>query len=549
MNSPMTEQVERNLETLAASKTAWARLPVERKLHLVRAVQRNVHALAEEWAQRSAQAKGLLPGSPLAGEEWLSGPWAVLYALRRYIRTLEAISVSGSPKLPRMRLRSDGRTVLDVFPHGAYDRMLFNGIRASVWMQPGISAQRVRESAGALYRQTHPQGRLALVLGAGNISSIAPLDVLYKMLGEGAVCILKLNPVNEYLGPVFERALEPFADAGYVRFAYGGADMGAYLCAHEAVDEIHVTGSEQTHKAIASAAAVHKRITSELGNVSPTIVIPGNWSAADVRFQAEQIATQKAHNAGFNCIAAQVLVLPRGWRQSAALLDAIAGVFGRMEQRPEYYPGTAQRRTSIGAPGEPLRTLMPVDAAEAEHGAFTSEAFCGVLAYVELDGDPETYVRRSIAFANERLRGTLGANLVVHPSTLRSHPALVDEAVAQLRYGCVAVNAWTGLGYLLAELPWGAYPGHTREDPGSGTGVVHNAYFLEGTEKSVVRAPFAPFPRSLRTAEYTLLPKPPWFVTNPMQAEIGRALCEFEFHRTPANAAKIAALAMRTSSS
>jgi aldehyde dehydrogenase (NAD(P)+) len=39
-----------------------------------------------------------------------------------------------------------------------------------------------------------------------------------------------------------------------------------------------------------------RQITSELGAVCPTIVVPGPWSAADIRFQGEQVATQKLHN-------------------------------------------------------------------------------------------------------------------------------------------------------------------------------------------------------------------------------------------------------------
>lgn len=538
-------RLDRDLETLAASKTAWARLTLERKLALLATLRQNIYRLAPEWVAASAQAKGLLPGSPLAGEEWISGPWAVLYALTRYIRTLTAISRRGSPALPRIRVRDDGRAVLDVFPRDLYDRVLLNGIRAEVWMQRGVSPGQVRAEAASFYQQTQPNGRVALVLGAGNISSIAPLDVLYKLLAHGAVCMLKMNPVNDYLGPIFERAFEPFSDAGFLRFAYGGADVGAYLCAHEAVEEIHVTGSEQTHNAIRSEAGAGKTITSELGNVSPTIVVPGPWTADDLAFQAEQIATQKAHNAGFNCIAAQVLILPREWEHTAALHDGILGVFDRMEQRPEYYPGARERRSALAGGATPLRTMVHLDSSNVQHPALQSEAFCGVLACVELGGSLEDYLRSAVAFANDRLHGTLGVNLVVHPTTLRAHRALIDQAVGDLRYGCIGVNAWTGAGYFITETPWGAYPGHTLEHIGSGIGVVHNSYFLERTEKSVVTAPFAPFPRSIKNGEYTLLPKPPWFVTNAMQAEVGSALCDFEVARTPANAARVAALAMR----
>lgn len=537
-------ELDRDLETLAAAKSAWARLPVERKMAMLETVKRNVRGLAAEWVDAAVRAKGLAPKSPLAGEEWISGPWAVLYALNRYLRTLRSISQRGEPALPRMKRRRDGRVVMAVFPHDLYDRILLSGVYADVWMQPGLSPEDVRDMAGDFYRAPNPDGRVALVLGAGNISSIAPLDVLYKMLADGCVCMLKMNPVNEYLGTILERALEPFVDAGFLRFAYGGADTGEYLCGHEAVEEIHITGSEATHTAIAYGPGAGKPITSELGNVSPTIVLPGPWTADDIIFQAQNIATQKAHNAGFNCIASQVLVLPGGWQHTQALRDAIDGVFVDMEQRPEYYPGAAQRRQSLTGGRDALRALIDVDASDVDNRAFTNEAFCGVLACTELDGGVETYLRDAVAFANDRLHGTLGANIIAHPATMREYGASLDDAVANLRYGCVGINAWTGVGYFVNETPWGAYPGHTLADIQSGIGVVHNSYFLRGTEKSVVRAPFAPFPRSFTTGEYALLPKPPWFVTNRRQDEIGRALCDFEAARSPWKAAAVAALAM-----
>ncbi len=49
------------------------------------------------------------------------------------------------------------------------------------------------------------QGKLALVLGAGNVASIAPLDVLHKLFIENQVCLLKLNPVNDYLHDLLAR--------------------------------------------------------------------------------------------------------------------------------------------------------------------------------------------------------------------------------------------------------------------------------------------------------------------------------------------------------
>jgi aldehyde dehydrogenase (NAD(P)+) len=539
------QQLDHDLLTLKASKASWARLSIDRKIGLFEDLKRAVHRVAPEWAAAASRAKGIAPGSPLEGEEWLTGPWGLMHALTAYIRTLRALARTGHSPIPPPQQRPDGRTLVPVFPRAILpDVILGNGVRAEVWMQPGVQPPDVQREAASFYRQKQPEGHVVLVLGAGNVASIAPLDVLHKMIAEGNVCMLKMNPVNEYLAPLLERVFAPFIDAGWLRFACGGADVGAYLCSHDLVDEIHITGSEATHRAIVAAAGKGKRITSELGNVSPTIVVPGPWTQDDVRYQAAHIATQKAQNAGFNCIAAQVLVLPKGWSVSERLPEEIFAVFARMEQRPEYYPGAAQRRAALAGGQTQLRTIVHVEASQAQ-SAFSTEAFSGVLACVQLDGDVQTYVRSAVAFANDKLHGTLGANLIVHPATLKEHGALIDEAVASLRYGCVALNTWTGVGFLLPEVPWGAYPGHTLENVGSGIGVVHNSYLLERTEKSVLYGAFAPFPRALRSGELNFMPAPPWYVTSRSQAEVASALCDYELTRSPGALLRAARAALR----
>ncbi len=526
MLHPGGAPLEDDLRTLASAKAAWAGLSSEIKLALLRTVKANVHAVAAQWAQACAQAKGLRERSPLAGEEWISGPWALMYALTRFARTLEDITVDGDVDLPRAR-RRHGRTVLDVYPRDLYDRFLLMGIRAEVWMHAGITPDRVRT-----IEPHNRSGELALVLGAGNISSITPLDALYKLIAENAVCLVKMNPVNGYLQPILESAFDPFVKAGFLRFTTGGAELGAYLCAHPAVDTIHITGSETAYRAVVREAG-GKPVTSELGNVSPAIVVPGEWTDAQLRYQAEHIATQKAHNAGFNCVATQVMILSREWEQKDALKAQIQDVFDAMENRPEYYPGAAARRARIGAPEFPLRTMVEVAAGDRSSAAFTSEAFCGALVCVELPGTGEAFIRNAVDFANSVLAGTLGANIIVSPRSQRELRPAIDRAIADLRYGCIGVNAWTGVGYFIAETPWGAYPGHTRTEPGSGLGVVHNALLLEDTEKTVVYAPFRSFP------------KPSWFVTNRAAAQIGAALCDFELDRSPAAFARVSAIALR----
>ncbi|HEX5275223.1 MAG TPA: aldehyde dehydrogenase family protein [Candidatus Rubrimentiphilum sp.] len=484
-------------------------------VQLLEETRRRTHRAAPEWVALSSRAKGLAPGSYLDGEEWISGPWAVLYAINRYIRTLERTAAGRTPIDAQRVITNDDITRVRVFPHDLYDRILLQGVTAEVILNDGSVS----------FIRPPNESRNVLVLGAGNISSIPALDVLYKIVAENASCVLKLSPVNSYLRPVFEQALAPLIEAGKLRFVSGDAQLGAQLCTDNMIDEIHVTGSAATFAAI-RAIAPHKRITAELGSVTPTIAVPGDWSKSDLRFQAENIATQKTHNAGFNCIAAQVLILPRDWPLKEPLLQEVERVFNGLEQRPEYYPGAAERRAALTGTESQLRSIVRLDV-NAATTAFQDEAFCGVLFCVELPGNPEQFLRDAAAFANDRLYGTLGANLIVSPRTERSMPREVADAIAELRYGCVAVNAWAGVGYFLTETPWGDYRAQ-----GEGLGVVHNSYLLANTRKSIVRAPFRP------------LTKPPWFVTNKKQARLGRLLCDFEAARSPRGALRVISAAI-----
>jgi hypothetical protein len=76
------------------------------------------------------------------------------------------------------------------------------------------------------------------------------------------------------------------------------------------------------------------------------------------------------------------------------------------------------------------------------------------------------------------------------------------------RYGHIGINVWVGAAFRLARAAWGAYPGHTYDDVQSGIGVVHNTLMFDKPAKTVVSAPFHPFPRSARYGQLALFPKP-----------------------------------------
>ena len=133
---------------------------------------------------------------------------------------------------------------------------------------------------------------------------------------------------------------------------HGGADEGAYLCDHPDVDELHITGSDRTYDAIVFGAGpegherklrdeplLHKPFSAELGNITPVIVVPGPWSAADIAYQADNVATMLTNNAGFNCTTSRVIVTPAGWSGRERFLDAVRARLVATPTRHPYYPG------------------------------------------------------------------------------------------------------------------------------------------------------------------------------------------------------------------
>jgi aldehyde dehydrogenase (NAD(P)+) len=349
---------------LAAGSARWAVMPLAARADLLARTRASVGAEAARWVAAAARAKGLDDLSPLIGEEWLTGPYSVLTSLTALERTVRALAAGRSPIARRRFGRAPGgRVTVAVLPHNAYDEVFLHGFRADSWLKPGVTAARARSQAGLGQLAPTTSGGIGLVLGAGNISSIAPLDVLYELVAHNRVSILKLNPTFDGLLSVYRAALAPLIDAGLLHIVTGGATVGGYLAHHPGIGHVHITGSAATHDAIAlgstgtNAPRLTKPISSELGGVSPIIVLPGRWSARDLQYQAEHVATMRLHNGGYNCIAGQVLVLSATWPQKTAFLDAVATAMAAAPARTAWYPGSEERMGAARAAYPGARSL------------------------------------------------------------------------------------------------------------------------------------------------------------------------------------------------
>lgn len=541
-----TDQIDRCLQELKEAQPKLAKTSVRRRMKLVEACAEGVIDVAREWVEAACTAKAIPAKSPGRAEEILAGPVTTLRCLRLLASALQDIEQTGSPQLPDRPLEGpDERTRVPIFPSGRLlDALVFLGFKATAWMQEGVRGGAVQRRMAAYYQNTERQdAKTVVVLGAGNVSSIPVTDTLDKLFHEGRVVLLKMNPVNQILGPLFERALKPLISAGFLRIVYGGAQAGKAAVEHPLTDEIHITGSidsferivwgpegsERERRKRENDPVLDKPITGELGNVSPWIFVPGRYTQRQLKFQAENIATSVVNNASFNCVATKVLITWRGWDDRSTLLDLIDEKFKQVPPRAAYYPGAKERyeRFTGKDPREELYDTLPwtllrnVDPDASPH-FLQEESFVCVLAEVQLDAEsPEAFLRKAVQFANDRLAGTLCAAVTV-PKGFRwkaDSAELLQECLNDLQYGALGVNHWPGLAYAMMTPPWGGYPGSTLADAKSGIGWVHNAFMLDGVEKSVLEGPL------------TVFPKPAWFPTHANGENVAWRL--FNLYRKP----------------
>jgi aldehyde dehydrogenase (NAD(P)+) len=524
------------VSTVAARKEEWARCTALYRAAMLREMIPTTVEAAEGWVRDACIAKGIDFDSATSGEEWLGGPAVVVRNLRLLAESYDDLSAGSLPhERLKTRERVDGLREIDVFPASGLDAALFAKFSCTVLVEPDAAQSGPEIPKG---------GMTCLVLGAGNVSSIPAMDVLYKCFVEGRVCVLKMNPVNAYVGPHIEKAFAPLIRRGYLRVVYGGADVGKYLCEHEAVDEIHITGSDKTHDLIvwgptdgqaarkaANDPLVKKPVTSELGNVSPVLITPGEYSPKELQFMAKNVAAMVANNASFNCNAAKMLVTAACWKQRAEFLKLLKDTLAATPTRKAYYPGAQQRyndliagrRVTVAGKGDsetlPWALITGLNPLDSNDKLFCTEPFCGLLSEVTIPCNNATsFLREATRFCNESLWGTLNASVMIDPRTEKSSEgkAALTAAVEGLNYGSVAINHWPALGYGFVSPPWGAAPGHTLADVKSGIGWVHNTFMLRKVVKSVIRGPLV------------VSPKPAWFTDNAVSHVIGRKLVAFE---------------------
>ena len=544
------DELHVSLSELYANQTRWLFASVRDRLELLDRCVESVAAAARNWVDVACEIKQIPTDSPCRAEEILSGPVIALRYLRLMQRNLRAIETGADNSLPgRLTRSADGRWHVPVLPmtRDLFDPVCFVNFKANVWLRPGLFEE---DAIGATHPVANHIPATSLILGAGNVTGIVAADLLGKLFQDQHTALVKLHPLTAALQPVFEKAFEPLIEAGCLRMISGGAELGARAARHLLVDDVHVTGSAAAHDAIVwgepgadrderrreNEPLLDKPITSELGNVSPWIIVPGRYSAMQLQSQAVNVAASIVNNAGFNCVSTRVLVTWKHWLQREDFLSRLQAILSRLPRRVAYYPGAVERferftgcqlagmawsitsegdeyeeqgveqlnratqTTQCEQPRLPWTLFRDVDPEDSPLFC-NEESFVPVCAEMPLDADDEfDFIGRATDFVNESLWGTLCATLTV-PDGFR-HSARgrneLDAALTRLRYGTVCINQWPGVAFALLSLPWGGYPSSTLQNPQSGIGWTHNTFGLRSIEKTVLEGPL------------TVVPKPLW---------------------------------------
>jgi len=500
-NQSIQQLVDEAVKTVFEKKEQWAKTTPKERLQYLLELRNISESIATEWSDNCNRLRGATTPET-QGVGWMTGFGMFGICLTPLIESYTNLVNTGRlPTPPNIRTYNNQK-VVTTYPYKFLDSASAPGVRGEVWLEPGKEVEQ-----GKSLEERH--SGVCAVLGAGNFE--APSDILHKLFLENEVVVYKPNPVNESNAPFIKKLLASLIRDGYVQVIQGGFEVGSALVHHPNVDSVFMTGSaasydkivwgataeEQKKNKAANSKIMAKPFEAELGGVSPFIIVPGEWTAAEIKHHAEQAIATRTLNGGHVCCATQVVLVDKGWKQREQFREALKQAAQKVKFQT-YYPGTEQKCTRYKSEienaekyGESATSLVFAPDYPSDGTLTREEVFGPVLVEVALEGngDPVAFLKKSVQYANEALYGSLSCSLIVDPKVEAAHKEEVEQAIADLRYGSIGLNIFGGFVNFF-PLPWGAHPGHTAQDIQSGQGKIANPFFLSHIQKSVIRTPF-----------------------------------------------------------
>jgi hypothetical protein len=518
-NLKSTERTELSeyINVLKSNKSRWATLDLS---HIENLLSRTIQTMSEvraEWLETTSRHKKGEGNIDCTVEE-LFVYGAVGGYLNDLLKSISSLKKTGKAPFPQKTISWNTLSGKRIRPNSFLDKMLLPGISVDVLFKTGANENDIIQNQATRYSTPDADGATCLVLAAGNVGHLLGVDVLTQLFVERRVVLCKVNPVNEYLGPIYEKGFAPLIEEGLLRIAYGGSETGKWLTTHADIDKIHMTGSKATYEAIVfgtdgdaqkrieqNTPLNNKPITAELGNVSPVIVIPGNWNDKMIKSQAEQLAAWTTLVAGYGCLTPRVLLTHKEWPLRDRFLKELDKALRAVPPRFLYYPGTNERiKKAKAVSGDKFVSINNEETGEFACGHiynldlekddelhFKHENFCPILSEIPVSANTvEEYCEKSTAIANTQLWGSLNAYILIDSKAEKKYKKEFAQMVSDLDYGTILINMYAGFAHILHTAPWGGAPGRHPNKIDSGIGWTNDPYMFGNPQKSVFKAPF-----------------------------------------------------------
>ena len=343
--------------------------------------------------------------------------------------------------------------------------------------------------------------KLVAILGAGNYSSA--VEVVKAIFFDNCVAVHKPHPLNAQVDEVWARIFKPLVAAKALAFCTH--DQGPSITTDARVDVIYFTGGVETAKAIMKGTKAP--LICESGGVNPTLVVPGEWTDAQLTHHAQQLVTAGKINGGHVCARPQLIVTSKNWPQRDKFLEELEKAAQETTYAAgSYYPTAADVMERFAKQYPTAKRIQPENATHGKHADFLlitddspdgyatkNEAFCQVVAEVALDTTPDAtdFLRKAVEYANKKVHGSLCAGILIDDKTRQANEDAYQTAVTDLEYGSIGVNLLPVHVFFSQYLIWGV---KEEEDYGkplvSGNGNFGNAFGFQNVQKSIFEDSF-----------------------------------------------------------
>jgi hypothetical protein len=561
------EQGFDRLMKVSAKRQEWATLPLEDKLALLEEMHTTMtKQMTYEDFKENGREGAMMMGfdvSTVEGDyeaEAQAFVWFVLFFKQIKDMIFLYKVLTGQEKPPKMltkgnlktRRAINGQIVLETLPSFPSDTSGFSflaGAKGEVWMDPEFIQE---ESQIETFNKDKAwddvageEGGLMIVLGAGNQVSLTAVDILQGMFVRNCVVYLKQHPLRDYANQLLARMFAPLIAKGYLDMElHTSNERVLALIHHIDVTAVHLTGGKKTHDLLVFGADPIEReknvknktpklkaiVTSELGAVSPWIIVPGRYTKEEMENQGKYIAALVHSNASCNCNSPKMICVAEEWEQKEDFLKVIEQSLANHILPAAYYPGIEQRwqsfakeypeakkidsTTGLGIverhlspakfadkplllPYLEIRVEVDLDSSSgrakaSKEYAFNNEPFAPIYTIATIKGATQsnltTFGEKVATFCNDYLYGTLSGSMTCPPYLLEDNA--VQKLVADLKYGSFGINIWGGAGYIGQTTgQWGAYPGETLDSVESGIGKIGNLMAVPYFQKFVLTGP------------------------------------------------------------